>query len=774
MRKIHKNVPQLFDAHPWTVEQTALDENRNQFEETIFCLGNGYIGVRGTFEEGFYGDPAKTTPGTVLNGVYEYGDLNHLWARPGFPTKQHFIINQPEPFQVFVYADGERVRMDPSKTTGCRRVLEMEKGLLTREYTYTTEKGIQVHLSFERFICLDEKHTAAMRMTVTADRDCRVQLDSLLNGDATNSSAHEEFGSVSTDTFFNRNHPNQEDGVTSITNTVKRSGFTISTAQMDAMEGVEPQMSAHGDWCSSRMYDFTAQAGKTYTLTKVTCYACDRDQEAPEAFVRNLVKEQFSKGYEALKASHCQAWKSFWANGGVDITGDDAILQGIRFAMFHLNQGAGRDGVTNISANCLTGLGYSGWTFWDTEIFMSPMFQYTEPEVARALLVYRYNILDKARERAHQMDDQGALFPWSSINGEECSWIFEAATAQYHINMDVYYAIHRYMQCTNDEAFMVDYGAEILFEISKCLAHRGSFVKYRNNQFCINGVCGPDEYNPIVDNNLYTNWLCRKMFYYTLDNAKMLREKHPAKYKELLAKCGVDDTEMDLWQRAADNMYLPYHKGLDVYMQDDKILYKDPLDIDNLPVEKLPLLTHLHPLNLWRYQVIKQADIVLLMYLCGEDFTPEMKKKVFELYEPMTIHDSSLSAGIHSIVATEIGQSEEAYGYMKQSARMDLDNVNRNTALGVHSACMGGTWLILTGGMAGMRLYNGEHHFNPFLPEQWENYAFNLQFDGAMVRVYVDKTGVTYSLLSGDSARLFHKEQEIQLTTDKSAVTVAF
>lgn len=766
MRKIHQNIPMRFAPHDWTVEETTFSEITNKFQETIFCLGNGYLGVRGVFEEGYYGFVGNTIPGTVINGIYEYHDLNHIWARPGFPTRQHSIINQPEAFQALLSVDSEPILLKEDRVSGYRRVLDMRHGLLSRQYTYTAGNGVKVRLDFERFVSLAQRNTAVMKVSLTPDRDCRLTVDSRLDGQVKATGyRNETFGYYIMDEF-NVGAPRLDGGVVSVTNRIKRSGFTVSTAQADRMEGLEPAQTLDGPFCGCHVYAFDGKAGHTYTLYKTVCYSTDRDEKDPEAFVRTLAAEQLNRGYEALRQEQCQAWEAFWEETGVELSGDTAILQGIRFALFHLNQGVGRDGITNISANCLTGCSYSGWTFWDTEIFMSPMFLYTQPEIARNLLIYRYNTLDKSRERARQMDDEGALFAWSTINGEECAWIFEAATAQYHINMDVYYAIHQYMQVTHDEAFMVDYGAEILFEISKCLAHRGSFIRHKQGKFCINGVCGPDEYSPIVNNNCYTNWLCRKMFYYALENARMLRDKHPEKYAELLKKCGVDDAELSLWKRAADNMYIPYDEELQLYLQDDSILDRDPIDIENIPVEKLPLLNHLHPLNLWRYRVIKQADIVLLTYLCSEDFSLETKRKIFDFYEPLTIHDSSLSAGIHSILATEIGYTGEAYGYFRQAARMDLDNVNRNTDIGVHSACMGSVWLILTGGFAGMRLCGGVHHFSPFLPAQWDSFGFKLRFDGGQLRVRVEPGQAVYSLEDGDRLRFFHREQEVVLTRE--------
>jgi alpha,alpha-trehalose phosphorylase len=320
----------------------------------------------------------------------------------------------------------------------------------------------------------------------------------------------------------------------------------------------------------------------------------------------------------------------------VEINSDVAVTQGIRFSMFHIYQSTGKDGITNISANGLTGTGYSGHTFWDTEIFMMPMYIYTAPEIAKQLIMYRYNILPNAKKRAKEMDDVGALFSWNSINGEECGHVFEAVTAQYHINNAVFYAIKQYYEATDDIDFMVNYCAEILFEISKCLSHRGNFIPLKGNKFCINCICGPDEYNPIVDNNLYTNLMTKKMFDFTLEIKELLEKNYTEKYNELLIKTEMNDEEFARIKLASENMYLAYSNELDIYMQDDNFFYKDPIDIENIPLNKLPLLTNLHPLNLWRYQVCKQADIILLMFLQSQEFTPEMRKKVFDFYEPKT------------------------------------------------------------------------------------------------------------------------------------------
>jgi len=772
MRKIHKQVNELFEPFDWKVEETEFSELTNKNNETIFALGNGYLGVRGTFEEGFYGDAANTNPGTFINGIYEYHDYHYIWCRPGFPSRYHSIVNQVDAFEAIVSVGGERIYLDKDRVTNYKRMLDMKNGILTRCFDTVTAAGIKVHLNYERFVSMDEIHTTAMKITVTPSENCEVGVISVLDGEIKCIDICDGEKGIFMDNSFDLVELTMDNELQSVTNCTKISKFTIVAAKKDKMLGAMVTNAKEGKKLYSQ-YIEQAKADIPVVFERVTCYGTNRDDDNTKQFVRKLTDTQFTEGYEALKNKHIVKWNVFWQQAGVDIKGDTVILQGMRFALYHLNQSTGRDGITNISANGLTGVGYQGHTFWDTEIFMMPLFLYTQPETVRKLLIYRYNILDKARERARQMDDQGALFSWNSINGEECGHVFEAVTAQYHINTDIYYAIHRYVEATGDKDFLVQYGAEILFEISKCMAHRGSFIELKNNQFCINVVCGPDEYTPIVDNNCYTNWLCRKQFYYTLETAEMLKKDCPEKYRQLLNKCGVDDDELALWKRAADNMYIPYHKELDIYMQDDQLLYRDPIDIEAIPPERLPLLHHLHPLNLWRYRVIKQADLVLLTYLCSNEFTDKMKKKIFDFYEPLCIHDSSLSAGIHSIVACDVGYGEEAYGYFRQAARMDLDNVNRNTFLGVHSACMGNTWMILVNGYAGMRLFDGMLHFKPFCPEQWDEYSFNLAFYDARLKVTVYKERVVYNLIEGNCMTFCHKDEKITLSVQDPTYSIA-
>ena len=760
MRKIHQNVPVLFQPYDWKVVETEFKEESNRLKETIFTLANGYIGVRGFFEEGFYGQKEASDSAVMINGIYEYYPYRHIWCRPGFPERFHSIVANVNPIDVKIYVNGERVILG-DKVENYSRTLDMYRGVVTREYTYVLADGQKCELCFTRFASQTEKHLFAVDIRVKAPKGAVVRFESTLQAlEGTTLAKKAECGSDMPNPFVLNNCT--FDGDESLIDyQTKVSGFKIACAVAEESECIVKETRTEESAVVKTLEKVSN--GEEIRYSRYCAFATSRDDEKYCALALNVVREAKKAGFDAMLALTEKYWKDYWETSDIRIDGDTLVQQGIRFGLFMINQSAGKDGLTNISANGLTGTAYSGHTFWDTEIFMMPMFLYSHPEIVKQLLIYRYNILPKAKERASQMDDVGALFSWNSINGEECGHVFEAVTAQYHINVDIFYAIYKYYEATGDDQFMDEYGLEILLETSKCLAHRGSFIERKGGKFCINCICGPDEYNPVVDNNLYTNFLTKKQMEFTLQMVESMKARNGERLATLLSKCEVDENELALFRKVADNMYLPYDKENEIYMQDDNFIYKDPIDIDNIPLNKLPLLTNLHPLNLWRYQVCKQADIVLLMFLCSNDFTPEMRKKVFDFYEPKTIHDSSLSAGVHSIVACDIGLTEEAYGYLKQACRMDLDNVNRNTWAGVHAACMGSCYMMIVNGYAGMRVYDDALHFKPFIPENWKGYTFKVVFKGSTLEVAISAQKTAYKLLSGNAITLYDEETVVAL-----------
>ena len=766
MRKVHSNIPILFEPDKWTVNEEGFNRERGIVNETIFTIGNGYCGVRGYFEEGVP-EGVPTERSALINGVYEYHPYHHIWQRPGFPGRFHAIFAQADPFSVRVYANGELC----TPYAGCekyKRTLNMREGSMVRTFVYKTRSGKSVELKIERFADLNDVHILWNRITVASAEKVEIKIESrfCLPGKA-QGMRKEEMGDDNAVRLIEEKSVQTEE-YRLLVYQASVSKFRVAAALSEQVKGAALAIEKEE---GGEIYWYEGVTGNgDLVLERSISYYTDHDLEGFEgAAIQSLMKAR-AQGFDESAKENQRKWAEFWTNADLEIDGDDLVQQGVRFSLFMLQSSVGRDGKTNIGANGLTGTGYLGHTFWDTEIFMTPAFLYSTPEVARQLLVYRYSILPNAEKRAIEMEDEGALYAWNSINGEECGHVFEAATAQYHLNCDIAYAIKRYYYATDDWEFMKTYGIEILAKMSKCLSHRGNFIEHKGGRFCINGICGPDEYNPVVNNNLYTNWLTRDQFLFTLSVLDKLKEESVEAYEAMLSKCAVDEQELSRWKTAAEKMYIGYDEALGIYLQDDDFLDKDPIDVDAIPPEKLPLLTHLHPLNLWRYQVIKQADIVLLIYLYSHQFTQEMKQKIYDFYEPKTIHDSSLSAGIHCIVAQDIGYSTEAYGYLKQAARMDLDDVNRNTFNGVHSACQGSTYMMIVNGYAGMRDYDRKLHFKPAIPKHWKQYRFKVFHRGCRVEVTVDQANAAFRLIEGKEMTLECYGQDVKLKAGEKAV----
>jgi alpha,alpha-trehalose phosphorylase len=469
-------------------------------------------------------------------------------------------------------------------------------------------------------------------------------------------------------------------------------------------------------------------------------------------------------GYDKLKEEQYEFLADFWDKADVEIRGDMPLQQAIRFNLFHLLQSVGRDGKTNICAKGLTGEGYEGHYFWDTEMYVIPAFLYSNPAISRKLLEYRYSTLDKARVRAREMSHStGALFPWRTINGEECSGYFPAGTAQYHINADIAHAIKIYMEVTQDYEFLLRYGAEVLFETARLWVDLGFFSDEKGGKFCINCVTGPDEYTAIVNNNFYTNLMAKENLEYAYNTAVWLKENHNPEYDRLVSSIGLEPEEIALWNIAADNMYVPNCEKHGIHPQDDSFLEKEVWDFENVPKENYPLLLHYHPLVIYRHQVCKQADVVLALFLLGNKFSLEQKRKDYDYYEKVTTHDSSLSACIFSIVANDIGYHEKAYDYFIKTARMDLDDYQGNTHHGVHTANMAGSWMCIVNGFAGMRVYDSALSFQPYIHPDWEEYSFKINYRGSIIKLTINSKGTTYRLVEGEELEITHRDKRFIL-----------
>ena len=553
----------------------------------------------------------------------------------------------------------------------------------------------------------------------------------------------------------------------------KQSGMTLACSMDHLIETECPystEVKAAEDKCKV-VFTCTAQPGKPIRLIKHMAYHSSHSAAASELAERagRTLDRARAEGFDALLASQREHLDRFWDRSDVQVRGHNELQQIIRFNLFHICQASTRAEGAGVAAKGLTGQGYEGHYFWDTEIYLLPFLNYTEPRISRNLLRFRHTMLDKARKRAREVNQRGALFAWRTINGEEASAHYAAGTAQYHIDADIAHAIRKYVQVTEDVEFLHGPGAEILVETARLWVDLGFFSERRGGQFCINGVTGPDEYNTVVDNNTFTNLMARKNLRFAADTVEEMRADNPDKFAELVEKTNLEDSEVEEWKRAAEKMFVPTDKGLGINPQDDSFLDKRPWDFENTPPEKYPLLLHHHPLVIYRHQVIKQADVVLAMFLVGYDFTPDEKRRNFEFYDPLTTGDSSLSACIQAIAAAEIGDVEKAFEYTRHAALMDLADIGGNVEDGCHIASMGGTWMAFVHGFAGMRDHSGNLEFRPKLPKGMEGLRFQITVRGQMLDVDIDgptKTA-TYTLRRGDGLNFAHNGEEITLTEDE-------
>jgi trehalose/maltose hydrolase-like predicted phosphorylase len=757
--------------NPWSLIEKDLNVKDNYINETLFAIGNGYIGMRGNFEEGYDGAKGTGLQGTYINGFYESEIIKYGEVAYGYAEKSQTMLNVTNSKIIKLIIENEEFSMFKGEILDYERSLCFKDGILKRSLIWRAPSGKEVKIEIHRLISFKYKNIAAIHYEVTPlNFSGKIKLVSELDGDVNNLTTENDprVGSGFQGRVLSVEEKLSNKSFGAIVQKTYNTKLCVACAMEHefysekkySIENFQEELKV------GVIYNVDAEMGKSIMLEKFIAYTTSLDCKEEEILIKVMKEARKAKsfGTENLNKIQKDFLSDFWYRTDIEIIGDEILQQGIRFNMFHLLQAVGRDGNTNIAAKGLTGEGYEGHYFWDTEVYMLPFFLYNNPSISRKLLEYRYNTLPKAKERARIMThNKGALYPWRTINGEECSAYYPAGTAQYHINADIAFAVKRYMEATLDTEFLVSYGAEILFETARFWVDIGEFIEHKGNKFCINEVTGPDEYTALVNNNCYTNLMARENLKYAYEIVLYLKQKMSSVYKKLSKKLELKDDEIELWKKAADNMYIPYDEKLKIYPQDDSFLDKTPWDFENTPKENYPLLIHYHPLVIYRHQVCKQADLILAQFLLSEKFHLEQKKRDFDFYEKVTTHDSSLSTCIFSIAASEIGYYDKAYKYFIETATMDLTNSHGNTKDGIHAANMAGTWMCLVNGFAGMRAYEGILSFNPYLPKQWKEYSFKITYCGRLIEIRVNGDGTSYKLLEGERLSILHGGESREL-----------
>ncbi len=756
----------VYPHDPWKIIETAPVPDEMDGNESIFALANGYLGIRGTMEEMDY----AWCRGTYLNGFYESRPIIYGEKAYGFPEHGQTILNVADGRKIELWIGNENFDLSTGTLHQYHREIDLREGILRRELTWESPKEKVLHIVSERLVAFERRHIAAIRYKVTLTQGAgKVRLVSTMDGNVRNLAAEDDprVGAHldKNALVYNEGTATKEKG--ELTARTGQSNLTLASGVMHVFPDVEENkntgqvepFSNHGE--VGVQFDIDINSGESFTCEKYLSYSYRGISEEARniQIMRKELEEAAQDGFDALVREQFEYLSNFWEHSDVIIDGDVALQQGIRFNLFHLLQSVGRNGTTSIPAKGLTGEGYEGHFFWDTEIYVLPLFTYTQPDIAKSLLEYRYSILQQARTRAQELSQNGALFPWRTINGREASSYYPAGTAQYHIDADIAYGIKKYLQMSGNEEFL-SRAVEILIETARLWADLGEYIPHQNNRFCINGVTGPDEYTALVNNNYYTNVMAKDNLEFALEALQMLHEKDSAAYEQVVYRTSLSNEELEEWRKAADHMFLPYDESFGVHPQDDSFLNKKIWPLKEIPEDRRPLLLHYHPLVIYRHQILKQADLVLALLLQGHRFSLAEKKRDFDYYDQLTTGDSSLSPCVQSVIAAEVGYDELAYSYFTQTARIDLDNVNGNVRDGLHTAAMAGTWTSIVYGFAGMRDYNGELSFNPHLPSQWNRLTFNLNIHGRLLEVAITHNEVAYTLKEGESLSLTHEGKQ--------------
>jgi alpha,alpha-trehalose phosphorylase len=776
MGKKDDNQKANYGKDPWKIVETEYSANANFLDETVFALGNGHIGTRGTLEEGYDGPAGTSMEGTYLNGFYEKVPIHYDETAYGYATHTETMLNLPNGKAIQVMVEDENLSLFTGVLEHYHRELDLQQGVLRREMRWISPKGRIVNIETQRLVSFVDDRLMMIQYAITpVNFSGEITIISMLDGHVHNQTAENDprIGTSLQGQTLQLERIDQLGHMSRLMQVTTYSKLHVLTGVSHLIQSDQPnnhETTIHGQMAQHR-YTFQAEQGKRIGVTKAVVYLrSDKDYlESLWETADTVLKSALEKGWAHYHFMQKQVLEDFWTHSDVTIEGDALLQQGIRFNLFHLFQSAGKDGHTNIAAKGLTGEGYQGHYFWDSEIYISPFFLYTQPWQARKLLEYRYHTLDKARQRAFKLFRKpGALYPWRTITGIECSSYFPAGTAQYHINADIVYAIRQYVKATDDYDFLKEFGAEMVFETARIWMYLGTYSPQRDNCFCINTVTGPDEYTALVNNNFYTNAMAKMHLSYAAETAQLLEDLYPTEYQRISSKIMLKKQEKTAWEEAANTMLLLKDEALGINPQDDSFLDKALWPFEETLREHYPLLLYYHPLDIYRHQVCKQADVLLAMYLLGDQFTMEEKRANLDYYTPITTHDSSLSRCIFSILEAETGNVDEALNLFIDTARLDLDNRHGNAHHGIHTASMAGTWLSLVAGLAGMRLYDDQLHLSPHLPKNWTSYGFRLKFKGNGIKVTVSEENVELELLEGDKVSVLIYGSEYWVRSDKT------
>ncbi len=733
----------------WSIIDEGFDKDRVKSSESMFSIGNGAMGQRANFEEQYSG---PTFQGSYIAGVY-YPDKTRVgWWKNGYPEYFAKVLNAPNWIGIDITVNNESLDLNScSIVTGFRRELNMKEGWYQRSFVATTPNAIEVDVKVTRFLSLDLDEVGAIKYEVKCiNADVEIKFKPYLDSGITNEDTNWD------DKFWNTTKVLTEDNKAFIEAHTMKTNFATCTYMESQLlyngkaVDVKPSVSTT-ETSVGHEYSHEIKKGETIALYKFGGYTVSTNHEPAELVnaAKNVLQKATTLGFEALLEQQKEAWAKIWEMSDITIDGDVKAQQGIRFNIFQLNQTyLGKDSRLNIGPKGFTGEKYGGSTYWDTEAYCIPFYMATkDQQVARNLLQYRYNHLEKAIENAQKLGftNGAALYPMVTMNGEECHNEWEITFEEIHRNGAIAFAVYNYYRFTGDYSYIPEMGLEVLIGIARFWNQRATFSTHKD-KYVILGVTGPNEYENNVNNNWYTNYLAKWCINYALKQLQKVKEGYLEDYDRIIGKTKLTDTETQNWKEVADNIYFPYSEEHGIFLQQDGFLDKELISVSDLAKSERPINQKWSWDRILRSPYIKQADTLQGFYLFEDDFTSEELEKHFDFYEPFTVHESSLSPCVHSIQAAKLDRMEQAYTFYLRTSRLDLDDYNKEVEEGLHITSMAGTWMSIVEGFGGMRVAEDKLSFTPKIPKQWKAYSFKINFRNRILKVKVTDKETSFKL----------------------------
>lgn len=736
----------------WSIIEEGFDVERVKSSESLFSIGNGAMGQRANFEENYTG---KTFQGSYIAGIY-YPDKTKVgWWKNGYPEYFAKVLNAPNWIGIDIEINGEKLDLNTcSEVKNFRRELNMKEGWYNRSFEATLKNGTEISVTVRRFLSIVLDEVGVINYEITPlNKDSKIVYKPYIDAGVANEDTNWE------EKFWEPLDVKKSGNEAFVTAQTFKTHFKVTTFMQNSIltNGKKTAISPSNiDATSDKIqfsYDVIVAQGQKSSIQKIGGYTVSLNHENTVAAAEKVIRSALAKGYDQMLQDQIDAWAKIWEMSDITIDGDVKAQQGIRFNIFQLNQTyLGKDSRLNIGPKGFTGEKYGGSTYWDTEAYCIPFYMATkDQEVARNLLTYRYNQLDKAIENAAKLGftNGAALYPMVTMNGEECHNEWEITFEEIHRNGAIAFAIFNYYRFTGDYSYIPEKGLEVLIGIARFWHQRANFSKDKN-QYVILGVTGPNEYENNVNNNFYTNYIAKWCLEYTHDQIQKVSLKYPSDHKRITEKVKISDAELQSWKKVSDNMYFPFSEENDVYLQQDGFLDKDLVRVADLDKSQRPINQKWSWDRILRSPYIKQADVLQCFYFFEDHFSKEELKNNFEFYESFTVHESSLSPCVHSIQAALLDKMDMAYTFYLRTSRLDLDDYNKEVEEGCHITSMAGTWMSIVEGFGGMRIKDDKLHFSPKIPKEWNGYSFKINFRNQILKVAINHEETTFSV-DGDS-----------------------